>query len=1176
MEGQVPRLDSSKISEYKRDPEAFCTRHGLLRMNHVLMDYWEYDIYKYMDGKYTLVSTFTNVEDYAVFVHETTKQHFLQQEQVVSALSVDVTGGFCANCKLPGASHFPRSENDTTLVCGNGDPFIPDKYVDFDRIAEIAARQNLVPTSSRAVNTLTCEMFTSVMAVMRAGYVPSLWVFLSPIYFWYGIPGVLFVTLLVLMLYSRMGPRHLYYIYDVLQCAALQIEHELKNDFVRTHSEVVELCLQNYRYLSDEALSAWLAHAAQAYKAKLMRNVHFSIVYERYQHALKVLGMLAVGGLIYMYFKSSEQELEPNGAALVKHNVDFTASTWRSEMSMQKAPTIDVDVKITSPDQMKDTLLSRMLRISIQPCDRNGDALPGCKTRHVNAVCVKGEMLASVMHVFRPDYRDGTECEYPIFDYFRIDCYRKDKSTGRFHVQRQCETIISRSMMVFHDKLDLAFFTLSVPTLRSIYKLLPEGPVMFTGKAASFVSVSSKTGLAKELGRKCLKMSNSQYTCGHARQGLTFDTTGFMQCDLPSLAGDCGGPMYVIDQDHCWVGGIICAGGNPAHNNYVTAVAIPINQAIVDEYFDRLVKITPDIVATNLAIVQRQSFDVDLRLTDPVPNSVYNTIEDGCGEFQASTNVLRKKRSLSKVTRSVFFEDLSAECPELVSDKEAPVMRPVCVDGEWRDSMHTSAVLALTRTVAFPQSDLQSCTKELLDHIMSNPAVKRDVRTHVQPLDLYQAINGIPGFAALTSLPMKTACGPPFTGAKRKFFVEDPRPNYPDGVMLDEGMLAQCVKLEASLHTDFCAPMISAATLKDEPISPAKNQAARVRVFYVTNFLYNLLGRKYMLTTLRVMMMHRDIFCGMVGLNLESLEWASLYHQLTKFNKFLFGDFSKFDTSLWQRILTCASTFFYRMCSESGNYTPEELRVTKTLIDLFVCVHVSYDGDIIQLNGLGISGAWWTTWLNTIVNLIAHYYCFKQEYPLCGPQDFYSGVRLALYGDDSTGSVSEEFPDFNMVTISRNMARLGLNYTDGDKTGSVKPYITVDEVQFCSRSFRSDDGILFAPLKWESICKTVSLFVRSLSMSVEQQSIVCLQECLTHLVHYGEDKYEHYRIIFERILDKHRLTISCVTPRGTHPGFLTWREAWDQLRSRSYTAVPQVQSSGYIVLSAETVELVPL
>jgi hypothetical protein len=370
--------------------------------------------------------------------------------------------------------------------------------------------------------------------------------------------------------------------------------------------------------------------------------------------------------------------------------------------------------------------------------------------------------------------------------------------------------------------------------------------------------------------------------------------------------------------------------------------------------------------------------------------------------------------------------------------------------------------------------------------------------------------------------------------------------------------------------------MISAATLKDEPISPAKNQAARVRVFYVTNFLYNLLGRKYMLTTLRVMMMHRDIFCGMVGLNLESLEWASLYHQLTKFNKFLFGDFSKFDTSLWQRILTCASTFFYRMCSESGNYTPEELRVTKTLIDLFVCVHVSYDGDIIQLNGLGISGAWWTTWLNTIVNLIAHYYCFKQEYPLCGPQDFYSGVRLALYGDDSTGSVSEEFPDFNMVTISRNMARLGLNYTDGDKTGSVKPYITVDEVQFCSRSFRSDDGILFAPLKWESICKTVSLFVRSLSMSVEQQSIVCLQECLTHLVHYGEDKYEHYRIIFERILDKHRLTISCVTPRGTHPGFLTWREAWDQLRSRSYTAVPQVQSSGYIVLSAETVELVPL
>jgi len=123
------------------------------------------------------------------------------------------------------------------------------------------------------------------------------------------------------------------------------------------------------------------------------------------------------------------------------------------------------------------------------------------------------------------------------------------------------------------------------------------------------------------------------------------------------------------------------------------------------------------------------------------------------------------------------------------------------------------------------------------------------------------------------------------------------------------------------------------------------------------------------------------------------------------------------------------------------------------------------------------------------------------------------------YGDDNIMNVSEETPEFNHTSIQSCLANVGIGYTMADKEADSIPYIHIDKCSFLKRTWKFDVefGMHVAPLDHDSIEKMLMTWVRSKTISAQEQCIAVISSAVMEYAFYGRAIFEDRCLLLKQM-----------------------------------------------------------
>jgi hypothetical protein len=176
----------------------------------------------------------------------------------------------------------------------------------------------------------------------------------------------------------------------------------------------------------------------------------------------------------------------------------------------------------------------------------------------------------------------------------------------------------------------------------------------------------------------------------------------------------------------------------------------------------------------------------------------------------------------------------------------------------------------------------------------------------------------------------------------------------------------------------------------------------------------------------------------------------------------------------------------------------------------------NFNGDLIQFFGSNPSGHPLTVIINCLVNSLYMRYAYTLANPEKTCKTFKQHVNLMTYGDDNIMGISKDAPWFNHTSISDCLATIGVTYTMADKTAQSIPYINISETSFLKRKFIFDPTLkrIVAPLDEESIERSLTVWVRSKSITEEEQALAVISSAIREYFFHGKEIFEQKRLMF--------------------------------------------------------------
>lgn len=270
-----------------------------------------------------------------------------------------------------------------------------------------------------------------------------------------------------------------------------------------------------------------------------------------------------------------------------------------------------------------------------------------------------------------------------------------------------------------------------------------------------------------------------------------------------------------------------------------------------------------------------------------------------------------------------------------------------------------------------------------------------------------------------------------------------------------QGILVAAKRGERTLHvfTDF---------LKDELRPLEKVENVKTRMISGAELDYTLAVRMYF-GAFQAAMLATPVVSGMSpGVN-HYTQWNGLAEGLLSKGGSVFdGDFSRFDASEQPWVHEAILAYINRWYAKSPSWKEEDDRVRTVLWqDLIHSRHLTGVGCqlkyLVQWHKSLPSGHPLTTTVNSMYSLLTLTCCYMK---LTGDNaDMWDHVFINTFGDDNVvgvdGLVREEF---NQVTVGPTMQELfGLTYTPGVKDGVPVKYTDIENIVYLQRSFLVDE-----------------------------------------------------------------------------------------------------------------------
>jgi hypothetical protein len=428
-------------------------------------------------------------------------------------------------------------------------------------------------------------------------------------------------------------------------------------------------------------------------------------------------------------------------------------------------------------------------------------------------------------------------------------------------------------------------------------------------------------------------------------------------------------------------------------------------------------------------------------------------------------------------------------------------------------------------------------------------SLPRDALQDLEIYDNFTAINGAPGVAYIDKMNRNTSAGNPWKKGKRHFMrAVKAQHGMQNPVEVDAEIMNRVDDIIASYHKqervfpNFCAH------LKDEAVSFKKVKAKKTRVFTGAPFDWSIVVRKYYLSCVRLIQNNRFAFEAAPGTVAQSYEWHELRDYITKFgeDRIVAGDYKAFDKRMSPVFIQAAFTILERLCIESGNYSTKDVRVLRGIAADTAFPLVDFNGDMVEFYGTNPSGHPLTVIINSLVNSLYMRYVYTLLHPQQNVRDFRDHVSLMTYGDDNILSVSKKAGWYNHTAISRAFASFDITYTMADKDAESVPFIHIDDASFLKRKWRFDNdvGVYLAPLEHDSIEKMLMVWVKSKTISEQEQSMAVISSAIREYFYYGKDIFNVKRDMLRKVVSEVNMD-HWVTPDV----FPTWEELvqcfWD-------------------------------
>jgi hypothetical protein len=527
------------------------------------------------------------------------------------------------------------------------------------------------------------------------------------------------------------------------------------------------------------------------------------------------------------------------------------------------------------------------------------------------------------------------------------------------------------------------------------------------------------------------------------------------------------------------------------------------------EWFDRMMTADPlpfienTVLLDEFGVTEELSVKSELR---NVPSPYLQAVGTMPGPSQKFVSDFRK---------TILYDDMA---PLLKAPYGVPNKTSVVVDGEYHSSF-TNTFKNVNLTCNLTESEIWAVAKHYVDTAAPADVVKG--KFSLSPTTFEEAIFGNSALG-IDRIDFKTSCGYYLKrcGYKTKYDLFD---------FSDEKQLyvfsQEVVEKVNWLHKQMIdqktvVPPVE-MVFKDEIRTLDKLELAKIRLFCVLCFAWNIYFRMLVMPLLTYLLQHPELSESYGGMNAGSSQWNSLANRLREMSNFFDVDFSSFDTSHSKKIFYMVGIIFYLLSLRLG-YEKEPATCIYVMIRSFDTQIVKYKQDVF-LKHKGMPSGFIMT---LIFNSVANSSLFRVAYlRITGNlQDFLRHVKLGTVGDDNVSSVSDgRIGQFHLLAIVPIMEELGYKATAADKSGKIRSQIPFSELTFVKRKFKFSKDLqgYVAPLETDSIYKGMMFEKRQAGVAPLQRLAEVAQGAQREMFLHGKNEFANFQLLLKGLETKH-------------------------------------------------------
>lgn len=452
--------------------------------------------------------------------------------------------------------------------------------------------------------------------------------------------------------------------------------------------------------------------------------------------------------------------------------------------------------------------------------------------------------------------------------------------------------------------------------------------------------------------------------------------------------------------------------------------------------------------------------------------------------------------------------------PRFTTPKELPDGTIVQTEA-WKPWFKTLDV-ASKPCIGFPAEDVARAADDYLSGL--HEVFQRNSEywsSEMKPLSKVEIVSGIDGKRFIDQMPASTSMGFPIMGPKRNYLI-DLDPEVHDDHMsprtFTPEIWEEVDRITELFRKGEMANCIFNAVEKDEPTLLTKE---KVRHFQSAPVALQIVIRKYFLPVARFLSMNPLVAECAVGINAHGSEWEEMETYICEYgtDRILAGDYSKYDLRMPAQLILRAFDIMTTIAQWSGNYSPDDIAVMRSVRGEVAYPLMAYNGDLIRLTGSNPSGQNLTVYINSIVNSLLWRMGFFNAYP-----NFKGNAREAahmiIYGDDIKGGVKEGFELFNHISFADFLSRNDMVFTMPDKESKPVEYMNDADADFLKRknAFLPELGHYVGQLAEDSIFKSLHSNLKSKAVSSDEVAAGNIDGALREWFFYGREHFEKRRM----------------------------------------------------------------